>query len=523
MTPTPAAKPKLVLRNADPKDAPALAALSRKVYGDAAGSTEDALRGQINRFPEGQFVAEYEGEIVGFCSTFIVSEALAFKPHTWMEITGGGFAARHDPDGDFLYGMEVTVDPERRRLRIGQRLYKLRRDLCQHWELKGIVFGGRMPGFARREKDYPTPRAYLDAVVDKKIKDPVVNFQLAQGFSIEGVLANYYADQESKGYAALMVWRNPLAPGPDAARATRPDARLPDAVRVAAVQFRMRRIASLEEFEEQLEFFVDTAADYGADFVAFPEMFTLALLSLDEKNLAPTVAIARVADYKDRFCAFMEKLAVSYNINIIGGTHPTKMANGDIRNVCYVFLRDGSVYVQEKLHPTPTEATWWNIKGGESASVINTDCGPIGVMICYDSEFPEVARHLVDQGALILFVPFCTDERRGYLRVRYCCQARAVENQCYMVLSGIVGNLPNVENMGIHYAESCVMTPSDFPFARDGIAADTPAGAETVAVADLSLKDLLTARQTGSVQNLKDRRFDLYSVRWPAQAKEDGR
>ena len=197
------------------------------------------------------------------------------------------------------------------------------------------------------------------------------------------------------------------------------------------------------------------------------------------------------------------------------------MANGDIHNICYVFLRDGSVFAQEKLHPTPTESTWWNIKGGDGASVIQTDCGPIGVMICYDSEFPEVARHLVDQGAMILFVPFCTDERRGYLRVRYCCQARAVENQCYMVLSGVVGNLPNVENMGIHYAESCVMTPSDFPFARDGIAADTPAGTETVAVADLNLKDLITCRQTGSVQNLKNRRFDLYSVRWKGAAKTD--
>ena len=515
-----AEKPKLILRNADIADAPAMAALSRRVYGDAQGSTEDALRGQINQFAEGQFIAEFEGEIVGFCSTFIVKEELALKPHTWMEITGGRFASRHDPDGDFLYGMEVTVDPSRRRLRIGQRFYRLRRDLCRQWELKGIAFGGRMPGYARREKEFPDPLDYLSAVSEKKVKDPVVNFHLAQGFEVAGVLPGYQAgDRDSRDYAALMIWRNPLAPGPGAAKAVRPGSRLPETVRVAAVQFRMRRIASLEDFEEQVEFFVDTAADYGADFVTFPEMFTLALLSLDEKNLAPTVAIAKVAEYRDRFCAFMEKLAVSYNINIIGGTHPTKKSNGDIHNVCYVFLRNGSVFAQEKLHPTPTEATWWNIKGGDGAAVINTDCGPIGVMICYDSEFPEVARHLIDQGAMILFVPFCTDERRGYLRVRYCCQARAVENQCYMVLSGIVGNLPNVENMGIHYAESCIMTPSDFPFARDGIAADTPAGTETVAVADLSLKDLLTARQQGSVQNLKDRRFDLYTVRWANHPK----
>jgi predicted amidohydrolase len=251
--------------------------------------------------------------------------------------------------------------------------------------------------------------------------------------------------------------------------------------------------------------------------VTFPELFTLQLLSLETKRLAPAEAIAKIADYKDRFCAFMGKLAVSYNINIIGGSHPTRMANGDIQNICYVFLRDGSSYQQAKLHPTPAETTWWNIKGGDGASVIQTDCGPIGVMVCYDSEFPEIARHLVDQGAMLLFVPMCTDERRGYLRVRYCCQARAVENQCYVVLSGVVGNLPNVENMDVHYAESCILTPSDFPFARDGVAADTAPNTETIAIADLNLSDLLISRQSGAVQNLKNRRFDLYNVNWRGQ------
>jgi predicted amidohydrolase len=115
---------------------------------------------------------------------------------------------------------------------------------------------------------------------------------------------------------------------------------------------------------------------------------------------------------------------------------------------------------------------------------------------------------------MILFVPFCTDEPRGYLRVRYCGHARAIENQCYVVLSGVVGNLPNVENMDIHYAQSCILTPCDFAFARDGVAADTGANTETIAFADLRLADLRTARGSGTVRNLKDRRFDLYRVAW---------
>lgn len=114
-------------------------------------------------------------------------------------------------------------------------------------------------------------------------------------------------------------------------------------------------------------------------------------------------------------------------------------------------------------------------------SAIDTDCGPIGVLICYDAEFPELGRHLADQGVHIVFVPFCTDERQSYLRVRYCAQARAVENQCYIVMSGNVGNLPNVHNMDIQYAQSCVLTPCNFPFARDGVAADTTPNVEIVA------------------------------------------
>ncbi|MEZ5999279.1 GNAT family N-acetyltransferase [Hyphomonas sp.] len=506
---------KLIVRNAEVRDIPGIMEVSERVYGRGMGYARSELFGQINRFPDGQFVAEYEGVIVGYCATFMISSDVALKPHTWNEITGTGFAARHDPEGDMLYGMDVMVHPDYRRLRIGERFYRVRRELCQWLELKGIVFGGRMPGYARHAKEYPNPKDYVAAVVDQKLKDPVINFQLRQGFKPIGVLRNYLlGDAQSKDCATHMLWENPLEQDKIKAKPSLGDTALPERVRIATVQFQMRKINSIDEFEQQIEYFTDIASDYKSDFVVFPELFTLQLLSLEHRPLGPVESIEKISEYTPRFIEFMEKLAVSYNINIIGGTHPSMMENGDILNISYVFLRDGSVHTQQKLHPTPSERMWWNIKGGKGALAIQTDCGPIGVMICYDSEFPELARHLVDQGALMLFVPFCTDERRGYLRVRYCCQARAVENQCYVALSGVVGNLPNVENMDIHYAESCILTPSDFPFARDGVAADTAPNTETIALADLSLSDLLTARQSGAVQNLKDRRFDLYSVNW---------
>ncbi|MDP2764058.1 MAG: Glu/Leu/Phe/Val dehydrogenase dimerization domain-containing protein, partial [Brevundimonas sp.] len=287
-----------------------------------------------------------------------------------------------------------------------------------------------------------------------------------------------------------------------------------ETVRVATVQLQARKVSSFEEFISNIEYFVDVTSDYRSDFVVFPELFTLQLLSLEKKKLTPVESIEALTRYTPRFVEAMRKMAVEYNINIIGGSHPTQTDDGDIQNVAYVFLRDGSVHEQEKIHPTPNERHWWNIKGGDRVHAIPTDCGPIGVLICYDSEFPELARRLVDEGARLLFVPFCTDNRQGYLRVRYCSQARAIENQCYVILSGNVGNLPNVENMDVQYAQSCILTPCDFPFARDGVAAEASENVETVTVADLDLSDLAWAKSQGTVRNLRDRRFDLYKTVW---------
>ncbi|MBD8526253.1 carbon-nitrogen hydrolase family protein [Pseudomarimonas arenosa] len=506
---------KLLVRQAKLSDAQAIVDLSRRVYGDDYSYTPEMVAGQLTHFHQGQFVAIYEDLIVGYCATFRIAEDIALKPHTWRQVTGAGYGSRHDAHGDWLYGMEVCVDPKRRGLRIGRRLYSERKKLCAKLNLKGIVFGGRLPGLARRIKQYGSPQAYVEAVQADRLRDGTLSFQLRNGFELIGVLQGYLpSDKESLGFAAHLVWRNPnRAEHPVVAEVQR-RGHLPDVVRVATVQYQQRRIAAYEDFATQVEYFVDVAADYDADFVVFPELFTLQLLSVENKKLSPADSMRSLTSYTERFCETLTKLAVQYNINIIGGTHPTHMPEGDIHNNCYVALRDGSLHVREKLHPTPNERHWWKISGGEGAQTIMTDCGPIGIMICYDAQFPELARHLCDQGAMLLFVPFCTDVRQGFLRVRNCSAARAIENQCYVVLSGNVGNLPGVNNFDIQYAQSCILTPCDFPFATDGIAADTTPNVEAVAFADLRLDALLQARASGTVQNLKDRRHDLYHVNW---------
>lgn len=508
---------KLHIRPASLADVDAIVDLTERAYPRMPPYSPGMIRGQINAFPEGVWVAELDGRIVGYCATIRTSEKRALRPHTWSEITGSGYGSTHDPDGDYLYGYEVCVDPEVRRYRIGQRFYRERKQLTDHLRLKGIVIAGRMPGYARRASVFGTPEAYVEAVRARKVRDPVVGFQLRNGFEPIGVLKGYLpTDADSLGYAVHMVWHNPqyAAGTRPSAEARSPAAAIgPSRVRIACVQYGQRRIRSFDEFRQMALYFIDVTADYRADFVVFPELFTLQLLSIENEPIPPSDAIRHITAHEPAIVDFFRDAAMKYNINIIAGSTPS-LRGGNVYNVAHVFMRDGTTQTQDKIHPTPNESYWWNIVGGDEVKLIETDCGPVAVSICYDAEFPELARYVTDQGANIVFVPFLTDERQSYLRVRYCAQARAVENQIYVAMAGSCGNLPNVQNMDIHYAQSCILTPCDFPFARDGIAADTTPNVEMVAFADLSLRALRDARQNGTVRNLRDRRHDLYSVAW---------
>jgi predicted amidohydrolase len=142
--------------------------------------------------------------------------------------------------------------------------------------------------------------------------------------------------------------------------------------------------------------------------------------------------------------------------------------------------------------------------------VYHTDYGRIALLVCYDVEFPEAARVLAEGGAQILFVPSCTDERQGFFRVRYCAQARAIENQIYVALAGIVGNLPEVPCMSTHYGQLAILTPSDYHFSRDGIAAEGIVNQEQMVISDVDLQLLEEQMVSGTVIPLNDLIGDAY-------------
>ena len=170
------------------------------------------------------------------------------------------------------------------------------------------------------------------------------------------------------------------------------------------------------------------------------------------------------------------------------------------------------MHTQAKLHVTPGERRYWGIEPGRSIKLFQTPLARIGIPVCYDIEFPELTRLLTLHGAEVLFVPFATDERKSYHRVRYSAQARAVENMVYVVLSGCVGNLPQVRSFLVNYGQSAVCTPCDVAFPKDGVAAEADPNCETVVISELDLGSLEEQRELGSVRPLYDRRSDLYDL-----------
>jgi predicted amidohydrolase len=281
-------------------------------------------------------------------------------------------------------------------------------------------------------------------------------------------------------------------------------------VRVGVVQLAMRPMSGLEAFFEQAAFFLEAMAGYRADFVCFPEYVNAPLMAPWKKAGAPA-AIRHLAELTAPTRDFFSREAVAKGLNIITGSMPV-VENGRLYNAVYLCRRDGTVEEQRKIHATPSEESEWQMSGGDRLEVFETDAGKVGILICYDVEFPELGRLLAAEGLQILFVPFCTDTASGFHRVRYCAQARAIENECYVVAAGSVGNLPGVANMDFQYARSAVFTPSDYDFPENAILTEAPAGLETALIADLDLGHLESLHRRGSVRNLRQRRTDFYRV-----------
>lgn len=499
----------LKLRNLTVEDIPQLEALMDRVYDDIGGSwPRESLKRLITEFPEGQITIEDKGQLVAAALAVRCAHDRFTRQHTYDDLLGRRETFRHNEDGDALYGLDLFVHPDYRDYRLGRRLYDARKEICVQLNLRSIIAGGRIINYHKYAEEM-TPEQYIRAVKQREAYDPILSFQLANDFQVLRILRNYLPeDERSRGFATLLEWSN-IVYEPESVEA---DKFVKRNVRVSIIQWQMRSTKSFEEWLEQVEYFVDSMADYTADFILFPEFFNAPLMSMgDQKNQYE--AIRFLAGFAQQTIDAIQDFAVAYNINIIAGSIPVLEGNV-LYNNAYLFRRDGSREVQPKIHITPHEQRDWVISGGRSLKAFDTDAGRIGVLICYDVEFPELPRLLREQGIDILFVPFWTDTKNGFLRVERCAQARAIENEIYVAIGGSVGNLPQVQNVDIQYAQSAVYSPSDFAFPHDATMAVSTPNTEMALIADLNLDLLNDVRQSGSVTNGKDQRKDLYKLQW---------
>ena len=476
-------------------------------YPDMAGSywKEYHIEKLLKLFPEGQLVIVADGVVVGSALSILVTEEFAFKAKTYKQITANYTFSSHQPKGEVLYGIDVFIHPSYRGLRLGRRLYDSRKELCEQLNLKSIIFAGRIPNYVNYVQDL-TPKQYIDKVKYKEIYDSVLSFQLSNDFHEVRVLKNYLeGDVKSQEYAVLLEWNNIYYE--DSPRLINSKKSI---VRLGLIQWQMRPLSNIEALFEQAEFFVDAVSGYSSDFALFPELFTAPLMA-DYNHLSEAEAIRELAKHTEAIRLKMQSFAISYNINIITGSMPF-LEDGKVYNVGYLCRRDGTNEIYKKIHITPNEVFHWGITGGDVIQTFETDCGKIGIVICYDVEFPELSRIMADQGMNILFVPFLTDTQNGYTRVKHCAQARAIENECYVAIAGCVGNLPKVNNMDIQYAQAAVFTPSDFAFPSNGIKAEATPNTEMTLIVDVDIDLLKELHEHGSVQTMKDRRDDLYQL-----------
>ena len=458
----------------------------------------------IELFPAGQLGVFVNGKIAGCALTIIVDIDKIGLDHDYIKVTGNYSFKTHDPEGNVLYGIEVFVHPEFRGMRLGRRLYEARKELCEELNLRSVMFGGRIPNY-REHSDKLTPKDYIKMVKEKQIHDPVLSFQLSNDFHVVKLLKGYMPDDKSSmEYATLMEWDNIYHNEGQLGRSWTRN------VRLGLVQWQMRSYKNLDELFSQLDYFMDVVSGYGSDFAVFPELFNAPLMA-EYVDSNEAEAIRLLSEHTEPIRDYLLAAAVKYNVNVICGSMPL-LEDGKLYNIGYLCRRDGTYERYEKIHITPNERNAWGIQGGKQVRVFDTDCGRVGVVICYDCEFPELVRILALQGMQILFIPFLTDTQNAFSRVRHCAQARAIENECFVAISGSVGNLPRVCNMDIQYAQSAVFTPCDFAFPSTGVKGEATANTEMVLVVDVDLSLLKDLHHHGSVRNLKDRRDDLYTL-----------
>ncbi|MDD5266197.1 MAG: carbon-nitrogen hydrolase family protein [Methylococcales bacterium] len=281
-------------------------------------------------------------------------------------------------------------------------------------------------------------------------------------------------------------------------------------VKIAAAQYNISFLESWTAYQQKIESWVAEATNQDAKILLFPEYFSMELASLFGQEVYSSLnkQLAAMQSLHDDFIALFKEMAQKYQCIIQSGTFPVRLEPGIYRNRAYLLMPDGQLDHQDKLMMTRFENEQWLIKGGKELKCFETEYGKIGINICYDSEFPLLARKLAESGCVLILVPSCTDTLAGFHRVKIGCQARALENQCYVVQASLVGDAEWSEAVDVNVGAAAVYTPVDKGFPDNGILSVGAMNAVQWVIATISLKEYETVREHGQVFNYRD---------WPLQ------
>ena len=283
-------------------------------------------------------------------------------------------------------------------------------------------------------------------------------------------------------------------------------------MRVATAAYPLDVMTSEAQYEDKLSYWVGEAAGAGATLLVFPEYAAMELATLEGAAVAADLekSLWAVSDRLAAADALHAKLAAAHGVHIIAGSGPAAWQNRPV-NRARLITPQGQIGVQDKQIMTRFEAEVWDVVPGNPLQVFDTDLGRLGILICYDSEFPLLGKALA--ACDIICVPSVTEATSGYWRVRIGAQARALEQQCITVMSSVVGPADWSEALGTSYGCGGVFCPPDVGLPSDGVLALGKMNAPGWTYADIDPALIDRVRRDGVVLNRRD---------WAGQTGRDG-
>lgn len=277
-------------------------------------------------------------------------------------------------------------------------------------------------------------------------------------------------------------------------------------MRVAAAQFNLKKIQSTVEFWTRIDELLHQSVQNKVQLVVFPEYFSLSLRMLESRSEQKDfqTVLRESLEHSREILKQAQIRAQQLKIAIVLGTLPWP-ENNILVNRSFFINEQGETFHQDKIFMTRFENEIWNVSPGEEkVQVFQWQNRVCAILTCYDSEFAVLSQTLVKAGVELLLVPSCTDTEHGYWRVRHCCEARAIENQMFVVLSSIVGGDPDHYEIDAHHGQGAIFSPCDSGFPANGLLKQGAPHAEDLCWADLDFKAMGEVRNNGSVYNRRD-------------------